>query len=86
MIGQGSADAVQLRRGEDLLERYAPVLDKHLASRHWVCGEGVTLADLAIGATLLAAVPANVPLAPYRNLLSWFARVQALEAWRETAS
>jgi glutathione S-transferase len=86
MIGQGPADPVQIRRGEDLLERYAPVLDAHLASRGWVCGEGVTLADLAIGATLLAAVPANVPLARYRDLLTWFARVQALEAWKETAS
>ncbi len=86
MIGQGAADAMQLRRGQELLERYAPVLDKHLAGRRWVCGEGVTLADLAIGATLLAAVPANVPLAPYGGLLSWFARVQALEAWKETAS
>ena len=45
-----------------------------------------TLADLALGATLLAASPANVPLAPYGDLLAWFARVQALEAWRETAS
>ena len=86
MIGQGAADGAQLRRGEDLLERYAPVLDKHLASRQWVCGDGVTLADLAIGAALLAAVPANVPLSPYVHLLSWFARVQALEAWKETAS
>jgi glutathione S-transferase len=85
MIGQGAADPVQLRRGQELLERYAPVLDQHLASRDWVCGDGVTLADLAIGATLLAAVPANVPLAPYGDLMAWFARVEALEAWRETA-
>ena len=86
MIGQGPADPAQLRRGEDLMERYAPVLDGHLAHRRWVCGDGVTLADLALGATLLAAAPANVPLAPYGDLLAWFARVQALEAWRETAS
>jgi glutathione S-transferase len=86
MIGQGAADPAQLRRGEDLLDRYAPVLDEHLTSRRWVCGDSVTLADLALGATLLAAAPANVPLAPYRHLLAWFARVQALEAWKETAS
>lgn len=86
MIGQGAADPAQIRRGEDLLERYAPVLDGHLADRRWVCGDSVTLADLALGATLLAAAPANVPLAPYGDLLAWFARVQALEAWRETAS
>ena len=86
MIGQGAADPAQIRRGEDLLERYAPVLDGHLAHRCWVSGDSVTLADLALGATLLAASPANVPLAPYGDLLAWFARVQALEAWRETAS
>ena len=33
MIGQGAADPAQLRRGEDLLERYAPVLDEHLSSQ-----------------------------------------------------
>jgi glutathione S-transferase len=86
MIGQGAADPAQIRRGEDLLERYAPVLDEHLALGRWVCGDSVTLADLALGATLLAAAPANVPLGPYGNLLAWFARVQALEAWKETAS
>ncbi len=86
MIGQGPADPAQIRRGEDLLERYAPVLDGHLAQRRWVCGDSVTLADLALGATLLAAAPANVPLAPYADLLAWFARVQTLQAWKETAS
>ena len=86
MIGQGPADPAQIRRGEELLERYAPVLDGHLAARRWVCGDSVTLADLALGATLLAAAPANVPLAPYSDLQAWFSRVQALEAWKDTAS
>jgi glutathione S-transferase len=43
------------------------------------------LADLAVAASLSTAAPANVPLAPYRNLRAWFASVQGLECWKKTA-
>ena len=85
LIGAGRPDPVELRRGLADLERFAGVLDGHLAQRRWVSGSGLTLADLAIAAPLMAAEPGRVPLQQYANLQAWFSRVQELDAWRQTA-
>jgi glutathione S-transferase len=85
MTGKGSADPAELRRGRERVERYATVLDAHLADRRWIAGIGLTLADLAVAASLSAAAPADVPLTEYRNLRAWFAGVQALDCWKQTA-
>ena len=85
MMGLGSADPTQLAEGEEQFERYAPILDAHLADRRWIAGIGLTLADLAVAASLSTAAPANVPLTQYRNLRAWFAGVQALDCWKKTA-
>ncbi|WP_246541926.1 glutathione S-transferase family protein [Collimonas antrihumi] len=85
LIGAGRPDPVELQRGLVDLETFAGVLDGHLAQRQWVSGAGMTLADLALAAPLMAAEPGCVPLAQYGNLLAWFSRVQELDAWRQTA-
>lgn len=85
LIGAGQPDPVELSRGAVDLEAVASVLDGHLARRQWVCGDGLTLADLAIAAPLMASGPGRVPLAPYHHLQAWFGRMQELEAWRHTA-
>ncbi len=85
MIGQGAPDPARIKDGEEKLARFGTVLDAHLADRRWLSGGGITLADLAIAATLSAAAPANAPLSAYRNVRSWFAGVQALDAWKKTA-
>ncbi|WP_211461059.1 glutathione S-transferase family protein [Collimonas silvisoli] len=85
LIGAGRPDPVELRRGLTDLETFAGVLDGHLAQRPWVSGSGLTLADLAIAAPLMAAEPGRVPLQQYANLQAWFSRVQELDAWRQTA-
>lgn len=85
LIGAGRPDTIELQRGLVDLETFAGVLDRHLAQRQWVSGTGLTLADLALAAPLMAAEPGRVPLAQYSNLLAWFSRVQELDAWRQTA-
>jgi glutathione S-transferase len=85
LIGAGRPDPVELERGAVDLESFATVLDNHLAQRQWVCGEGLTLADFAIAAPLMAAAPGRAPLARYHHLQAWFGRMQELEAWRMTA-
>ncbi|AEK59979.1 glutathione S-transferase family protein [Collimonas fungivorans] len=84
LIGAGRPDPVELQRGLTDLETFAGVLDSHLARRRWVSGPGLTLADLAIAAPLMAAAAGHVPLQPYPNLRAWFERVQELDAWRQT--
>jgi len=86
MIGRGGPDPLEVKRGETLLAEFATVLDAHLASREWICGSALTLADLSIAAALGCAGPAKAPVAQYANLQKWFGSMQRLEAWKKTAT
>jgi glutathione S-transferase len=75
---------VELARGARDIARAAAVLDQHLATRRWLVGDAVTLADFAVVAPLMYKDKARLPLDDYPHLLAWFGRVQALPAWRNT--
>ena len=85
-LGLGDPDPAVVARGEALFHDFAKVLDAHLAGREWLAGESLTLADIAVGCPLMVAVPAQLPLASYPNVQRWFARVQALDAWKKASS
>jgi glutathione S-transferase len=84
MIGRGSPDPVELKRGESLFNEFAAVLDIHLADRRWISGSSLTLADLSIAAAYGCAAPGKAPVAWYANLQKWFAHIQTLEVWRKS--
>jgi glutathione S-transferase len=84
LVTGADADPAELARGTRELEQYASVVDKHLASREWLCGTALTLADFAVAAPLMYMSKARLPLQPYVHLLAWLERVQALPAWRQT--
>ncbi|HEV7136784.1 MAG TPA: glutathione S-transferase family protein [Steroidobacteraceae bacterium] len=86
MLGLGAADAAEVRRGEQLVREFAGVLDVHLRGRDWICGEALSLADIAIATPLAATVPARLPVTDLPDLQRWFAGMQALEAWKKTAA
>jgi glutathione S-transferase len=85
MLGLGDADPAQVQKGEQMFARFARIFDAHLASRAYATGETLTLADVAIAAPLMYAVPAKLSLDGYENIKRWFDRVQALEAWKQTS-
>ncbi len=84
MVGQGAADPQQEARGEAELIQFGQILDEHLAQRTWLCGEALTLADFAAAAPLMYLDRAALPLRQFPNLMAWFDRIQALEAWKST--
>jgi glutathione S-transferase len=77
-------DPKEVARGEADLAEAARVLDQHLATRQWLVGAGVTLADYAVAAPIMYKDRAHLPLDAYPHLLAWFERVQALPAWQRT--
>jgi glutathione S-transferase len=85
LVGLGPPDNVAVARATEEFHREAKILDDHLATRKWLVGNDVTLADFSVAAGLIYAGEAQMPLAPYRNVQDWFARVFALPAWKETA-
>jgi len=84
MVNGEGADLTVLAHGADNLARAATVLDRHVASHTWLVGDRVTLADYAVAAPLIVSERARLPLDDYPHLLAWYARVQALPAWRNT--
>jgi glutathione S-transferase len=85
LIGLGAADPAEVRRGEQLVRDFGGILDAHLAGRDWICGNSLSLADIAIAAPLAATVPAKLPVTDLSNLQRWFAGMQTLEVWKKTA-
>ena len=85
MIGLGAADPAEVQRGEAQFREFGGVLNDHLAQRQWVCGDALTLADLALAAPLADIAAAQLPVDGFAHLLRWFDAVRALPAWQATA-
>lgn len=82
LTGAGSADPVEVARGEALVIEAAVVLDRHLGEREWVCDSGLSLADLAIAAPLADQHSARLPVADRPNLQRWLRQIQVLDSWK----
>lgn len=78
-------DPVALQQAEEAFHREAPVLDGHLANRQYLVNDVLTLADFSVGSYLHYAVSAALPPERYRNIRAWYARIETLPAWQETA-
>jgi glutathione S-transferase len=84
IAGLGVPDAAEILRGERLVKETAALLDAHLASREWVAGPAMTLADISLATPLMTMKAANLPVAPFRHLQDWFARIEGRESWQRT--
>jgi glutathione S-transferase len=82
MKGQGEPDPAVLDKATAALHPLAAMLDDHLATRTWLAGPDMTLADLSVASTLVYRRPARMPLEPYAHLNRWMERIEALPAWR----
>jgi glutathione S-transferase len=84
LFGVGDADAHEVARGEREFAQFATVLNDHLAGREWISGPTLTIADFAVATPLMRVKEASIPLQDYPNIAAWFARVEALDAWKKT--
>lgn len=78
-------DAAALKNAEEAFHRDAALLDAHLAKQQYLVAGALTLADFSVASYLHYAAAAKLPLEGYKNIRAWYARVEALPAWRETA-
>lgn len=84
-LGLGEGDPAALKHAEAAFHRDAPVLDNHLGGRQFLVNDTLTLADFAVASYLHYATAAALPLEAYANIRPWYARIEELPAWRETA-
>ena len=85
MMGMGDPDPQAVEKSSGQFKTHAQVLDDHLASRQFVSGDSLTLADFAIASHLTYAVPAGIPLDSFQHIVRWNKQLDEVPAWRETA-
>jgi glutathione S-transferase len=78
----GAPDAAELKKGEAAIARLAPVLDAQLGKTRYATADTPTVADISLGATLVRADEAQIPLGEYRHIQRWRADIAALPGWQ----
>jgi len=63
----------------------ASFLEAQLRGRSYLAGDAPTLADLAVAGMMTYARAARFPFAELPAIAAWYARIEAMDAWRETA-
>jgi glutathione S-transferase len=82
-FGMGSADRAVVEEASGFFKRFAAVLNDHLKGRAYLVGDGLTVADFAVGITLPYAEDAQIPIAEFPEVDRWHGRLSELPAWRE---
>ena len=82
LTGAGAADPAQIAKGEEQIRRLGPVLDGTLRGRRWVTGDTLTTADFALGAGMVYAQQAGIPVADYPEIVRWYDVLLRLERGR----
>jgi glutathione S-transferase len=83
MFGIGAPDPKEVEKGLTNFNRAAKVLDAHLKGRNFLCGDKLSVADFSVGAPLIMAGPAQLPLEDYPEIRRWYAGTSALPAWQK---
>jgi len=85
MFMKQDADPAALAIGEKAWNTYAPILNAHLETNKWLCGDELTLADFSVGACFSYAEASGLPWDRYPHIKAWYARLAELPAWKNTA-
>ncbi|EMC98917.1 hypothetical protein BAUCODRAFT_103498 [Baudoinia panamericana UAMH 10762] len=65
-------------------KQLAKILDDQLAKTKFLCGEGVTIADIAVASPMHLHEASKLPMAEYKNLSRWMKDIEALPCWQKT--
>jgi glutathione S-transferase len=84
IVGLGEPDMAALVAAEAPFHRAAKVLDDHLKGKTYITGGKLSLADFSIGAPMIHAAGAKLPLDSYAEIKRWYAGLSALPAWQKT--
>lgn len=84
MLGIGKPDAARVKQGEEQFQTLARLLDNELASRPFLVGSRVTLADFVVGGAVTYLERGRFPISDFPHLQAWWARLHEIPAWKKT--
>ncbi len=70
--------SIDRERARAVAARILPVVDAHLASRQWLVGERLTIADIAASPYLALAPDGGIDLEDWPHIRDWTRRIAAL--------
>jgi glutathione S-transferase len=75
-------DPAQVAAGTRDFERFAPILDAHLAGKSFLLGAEPSVADFALAGPLEMADNVGLDVARHPHVAAWLTRMQARPAWK----
>lgn len=85
LLQLGDPDPQVVQQATTRFHQEAIVLDAHLSERKFLVKDTLTLADFSVASDLTYAVPGQFPLDDYPHIRTWYARIEQLPAWQQTA-
>lgn len=83
LFNMGEPDPAVLKEAEQNFQRFAQILEEQLEGRDFILGNDVTLADFSVGAMMIYADAANIPIASFKNISNWKNNMEGIAAWAE---
>ena len=77
-------DPATLQAQEPNFHKLADIIEAALEKQDWLCGDSVTIADIAVAAPMHLHEHQKLPLEPHAGLRDWITRVEALPCWINT--
>lgn len=82
---KGEPDKAKLEGETPNFHKLAGILDARLAKSQWLCGDEVTIADIAVASPMHLWEAAKLPLEQHPNLKRWMTQnVEKLPCWQKT--
>lgn len=63
-------------------DKLAGILEQRLAKQPWVCGQNVTIADIALASPMHLHQFQKLPLDPYPGIRRWYGQLEAMPSWK----
>lgn len=69
---------IESSQATDTTNKLLTIIDKTLTEQHWLVGNSISIADLAIYPYLALAHEGKVDITPYQHITAWFKRIESL--------
>lgn len=84
MMKSGPTDENAVKAAAERFDRFSKVLNQTLEKRDYLVGSALTIADLSVGCSLTYIPQLRIDLSVFPGIARWYARLQALDAWKKT--